>query len=100
MFGKREDPFSRSEEELDGVHEPFVTPVLFERDGRSQSSVIGGDDACGGGGGGFSWFVKIGGGRLPAFVLKIRICRIVSVNTSIDGGEIGFEGGRERTGQK
>jgi hypothetical protein len=33
LFRKREDPFSRSKEELDGMHEPFVPPVLFDRDG-------------------------------------------------------------------
>ena len=91
MFRKREHPFSRGEEELDGVHEPFVPPVLFERDGRSQG-IFGGDDA-GGGGGRFSWFVKIGGGRLPAFVLKIRICRIVSANMVVRLGARG-RGGR------
>jgi len=51
-------------------------PLSSSSNGRSQS-IFGGDHACGSGR--FHWFVKIGG-RLPAFALKIRICRIVSTN--------------------
>ena len=71
-------------------------PVLFERDGQSQS-IIGGEYVCRGGR--FSWFIKIGEGRLPAFVLKTRLCRIVPVNTNVRWAKLGQgEGGR--TGQK